>query len=81
MAGRLALLEQQPGDQEAAEHEEDVDAQEAALGPGHVGVEQHHGRHGERPEPVELGSIAEGGDAGRHLFTDGDRPGSGSADG
>ena len=53
------LQHQQRGDQEAAEDEEGVDAEEAAGEPGLVEVEHHDRGHGERPEPVERGSVGE----------------------
>jgi hypothetical protein len=60
----LVLLDQQRRDQEPAEDEEDVDAEEAAV---HVerraadqgGVEQHDGEHGDGPHAVERGPVAE----------------------
>ena len=43
--------DQQVGDQEAAEHEEDVDAEEAAGQPGSPFMEADHSEDGQRPEP------------------------------
>jgi hypothetical protein len=48
-----ALDEQQGRDQVAAEHEEDVDAEEAAGQLGGPFVEADDGKNGQRPDPVE----------------------------
>jgi hypothetical protein len=48
------VLSQEVGrDQIAADHEEDVDAEEAAAGPADVGVIQQHGDDSQAPQPVE----------------------------
>jgi hypothetical protein len=53
------LVEEQGGDEEAAQHEEGVDAQEASRRPADAGVVQQHTEHRERPEPVERGLVRE----------------------
>ena len=55
----LPLGEQQRGDEVAADHEEDVDAEEAALRPGDLAVVQDHGGHREGAQPVEARAVAE----------------------
>ena len=54
-AGAVPPGHQQIGDQEPAEHEEDVDAEEPAGQPGSPFVEADHGEDGQRPDPVEAG--------------------------
>ena len=49
----LGLAEQQSGDQEAGEHEEDVDADEAA-GSRDPGVVEHHEQDRDRAEALEI---------------------------
>jgi len=51
------LLEHDAGDQEPRQHEEEVDADEAALEHGQPAVEQHHQVDGEHPHPVEGGHV------------------------
>ena len=53
----LALADQQGGDQEAADDEEDINAEEAAGEPGFVGVEDDDGEHGEGADAVERGQV------------------------
>ena len=62
-AGAAALVEQERRDQQPAQDEEGVDAEEPALGPGHPTVEQQHGDDGDAPDPVERGHVAPPGDA------------------
>ena len=50
-----ALVEQQPGDEEAGEDEEDVDADAAAGEPGRAGVEEHDRQHREAADAVQRG--------------------------
>src|SRR5476651_950888 len=45
------------GDQEARDHEEDVDAHEAARQPLREGMENQHRRHRDRPQAVDVGAI------------------------
>ena len=47
------LLQQQRGDQEAAQHEEDVDAEEARAGAGQPEVEGDHRRDRDEAQPVQ----------------------------
>ena len=54
-AGAVVPGDQQIGDQEPAEHEEDVDAEEAAGQPGSALMEADDGEDGQRPDPVEAG--------------------------
>ena len=56
-AGTPLLAQQQTGDQVAGEHEEHVDAQEAAAGPCHARVVEHDGGDGECPQPVQRGQV------------------------
>ena len=44
---------QQVGDQESAEHEEDVHAEETARQLGGALVEPHDGKYGQRPHPIQ----------------------------
>ena len=59
-AGAVVPRDQQIGDQEPAEHEEDVDAEEAAGQPGGAFVEADHGKDGQRPDPVKAGRAVAG---------------------
>ncbi len=47
------LAQQQRGDQVAADHEEDVDAEEAARHPADGGVVEEHREHRQRPQGVD----------------------------
>ena len=58
-AGALVLADQQQRDQVAADHEEDLDADEPARQPVAVGVVHHHGHDGEGAHPVEAGDVTE----------------------
>ena len=53
-AGAVDLAQEVRGDQEAGDHEEDVDADVAAGQPVGPQVEQHHQEHGHRPQPLDL---------------------------
>jgi hypothetical protein len=53
-AGGLPLAQQQGGDQEAGHHEEDIDADEAARQAGNPEVPEHHERHRNRPQPLDV---------------------------
>jgi len=53
------LAQQQRGDQVAADHEEDVDAEEAAGHPVEAGVVEEDGEHGERPQGVDARQVGE----------------------
>jgi len=57
MAGPFDVGQQDAGDEETAQHEEDVDTQETALGPRQVGVIGDHGADGQGPETVEGGEV------------------------
>ena len=52
-AASLDLNEEEPGDDEPAEDEEDVHAEEAGVGSRRAQVEGNHGRDCERPKPVQ----------------------------
>ncbi|MEZ5267727.1 MAG: hypothetical protein R2789_03865 [Microthrixaceae bacterium] len=60
VAGLLALVEQQVGDQESAEHEEEIDEDRR---PGqerrHLGVEEHHLEHEDPAHAVEVRHVAQ----------------------
>src|SRR5581483_1396966 len=58
-AGPACLDHQQRGDEEAREHEEDVDAQETAAGPTVVVVVRDDREHGSPSQAVECGVVAE----------------------
>ena len=51
--------EQQRGDQVAADHEEDVDAEEAARHPADPGVVEEHRQHRDRPQGVDARHVGE----------------------
>jgi len=53
------LAEQQRGDQVAADHEEDVDPEEAPRHPADAGVVEEDGEHGERPQGVDAWQVGE----------------------
>ena len=53
------LGDEQRGDEEAAQHEERVDAEEPADRPRLTGVVEEHGRDREGPDAVERGLVAE----------------------
>ena len=57
VADAMALLEEQPGDQEPAQEEEEVDTEEPALEPSEE-VEGDDGDDGDGSQPVELGAVA-----------------------
>ena len=66
------VAEEQAGDEVTADHEEHVDAEEAAGHPLHVAVIEQHGNDRERPEAIERGDVpdsreARGNDAVRRL--------------
>jgi hypothetical protein len=52
--------QQQRGDQEAAEHEEDVDADEATGDAGEAAVVSKHQRDGQRTDAVQGGQLSPG---------------------
>ena len=52
--------EQDPGDQVAADHEEDVDADEAARQGVRPGVVHDHGQDGDGAQAVDVGSVGRG---------------------
>ena len=68
-AGR-ELGRNQPADQEAGDHEEDVDAHIARA--QHLGkrVEDHHGRDGDGPQAVDVGPVFGGMPGGRNANRD-----------
>ncbi len=49
----LDLLQQDPRDEKAAEDEEEVDAEESGLGPGHSEMEGHDRCNRDEADPVE----------------------------
>ncbi len=53
------LGEKEAGNEEAAEDEEGVDAEEAAAGPGHVGVVGENSGDGQRADAIERRLIGE----------------------
>ena len=55
-AGAVGLAQQQAGDQVAGDHEEDVDADEAAVEGADVGVVERHEAHGNSPQPLDVRS-------------------------
>ena len=57
-ARTVVLLQEEHGDQVAADDEEDVDAEEATGQPGHVRVVQQDGHDRERPQAVEARQVA-----------------------
>src|SRR5829696_717572 len=57
----MPLLEQERGDQEAAQREEDVDSDEPAAGPV-VQVDQHYQEDRDAPDAVELRAVAQAAD-------------------
>ena len=56
--GLFEFRKKQAGDEVSRKHEEDRDAQEAALRPGEVKVVEHDGDDGERADAVEGGDVA-----------------------
>ena len=60
----LAFRDQEQRDEVAGDHEEHLHAEEAAGEPRVVGVVDHHGHHGERPETVEAGQVRHATDLG-----------------
>ena len=71
---RLALGEQQRRDEEPAQDEEQVHAEEAARQPARPGVVQHDARDGDRADPVEGGDVRQpmtAADAPRQLLVGG----------
>ena len=54
--GRAQLVDEQARDQEAGDHEEDVDAEVAAAEWPHAGVEGHHEDDGDRAQPLDVGA-------------------------
>ena len=59
MAVAAELVQQQRGDQVAADDEEDVDAEKAARDPVEAGVVAEHGQHRERPHRVDPRHVGE----------------------
>ncbi len=53
----FVLADQQQRDQIAADHEEDLDPEEATAQPGVVGVVDHHRDDGDGAQPVEPGHV------------------------
>jgi hypothetical protein len=68
----LHLAEEDPRDQVAAEHEEDVDPEEPGPAAGGAEVPGEDGPDGHAAEPVERRVAAAGLDAGPRLPADGD---------
>ena len=56
VAGRLALAHEQPGDEEAGQHEEHVDADEAAGESGYARVEEHHEEDRHASQAFDVGT-------------------------
>ena len=54
-AGRSTFAEEDAGDDEAGDHEEDVDADVAAGQGGEPGMEQHDQEHGDSAETFDVG--------------------------
>ena len=63
-AGRVELAQEQRRDQEPAEDQEQVDAEEAAGKPRHAAVVQQHAGHGERAQAVERRHVRQRGRSG-----------------
>ena len=59
VAAAPVLAEQERGDQVAADHEEDVDAEEAARHPADARVVEEDGEHGDRPQRVDPRHVGE----------------------
>ena len=59
VAAAAELAQQQRGDQVAADHEEDVDAEEAARQPADAGVVEEDGEDRQRPQRVDPGEVGE----------------------
>jgi hypothetical protein len=59
------LIEDDPGNEETGDHEEDVDANEAAGDESGGSMKANHCEHGDGPQPIEIRSIRESGEAGR----------------
>ncbi len=57
--GPFVLTDEQQRDQVAADHEENLDPEEAARQPDVVGVVHHHGDDGERPHAVEARQVGQ----------------------
>ena len=55
------VAHQDRGDQEAADHEKDVDPHEAAAEGLEAGMEEDDRHHGERSQPVDLGAVCDRG--------------------
>ena len=53
---RRPLPQEQPGDHEARDDEEDVDADVAAVESGQTGVEEHDEHHGHRTQALDVGA-------------------------
>src|SRR5262249_4042446 len=56
-AAAAELVEDDPGDQETRDHEEHVDADEAARHGAREGVIAEHRQHRDRAQPVDVGTI------------------------
>ncbi len=54
--GSLVLAQEEPGDEEAADDEEDVDADEAAGHPGQAGVKQDDDEDGQPAQALDVGA-------------------------
>ena len=59
VSAAAVLGEQQRGDQVAADHEEDVDAEEPPRHPPDARVVEEDGEHGDRPQRVDAGHVGE----------------------
>ena len=71
----IELRHQQRRDQEPADHEEHINAEEPGRQPEHPGVVEHHGGHRERADAVERRQVghAPGGARVGHAATSGKR--------
>ena len=54
------LFLDEASDQEATDHEEDVDSNEAALGSRKVNVEEYYGENREASQAVDVGTVLQG---------------------
>ncbi len=58
VVGGRAFPQQHAGDDEAGDHEEDIDSDVAAGDPGGTGVVEDDEHHGHCPEPLDVGAEA-----------------------
>ncbi len=68
------FVEQELGDEEPAEHEEDLDAEEAAARPGEIEVIGEHGQHGHAAHAVQAGCVGHARRGPRGAHASGTRP-------